>query len=324
MVDVAGVVGRRGLWRSRWAAIGAAVAVTLGGGGIFAVQAASSPASSVVTIDPVRVLDTRTDVGLAGPFVSGVSQKLQVTGAAVPSGATGVLLNVTVVAPSAAGFVAIRPGDATGTPSTSSLNFGAGAVVPNSVQVGLPTSGAYAGQIDITFDAYGVAGPTTEVLIDVVGYITPTAVGTDPALLARISSLESQVAALEASEPFAVTGYDAAATVTAIPSAVVSVTLTAPANGQVTVNSTTIADEETPNDAVGCSISANSTGDLNYAQGWESSGVSGQYAQIAGTRTFDIAAQATVTYSLVCAQNGVSNDAELRNTVLTAIFTPAR
>jgi len=38
------------------------------------------------------------------------------------------------------------------------------------VQVGLPTTGANAGQIDITYDAFGVAGPTTDVLIDVVGY----------------------------------------------------------------------------------------------------------------------------------------------------------
>jgi uncharacterized protein (DUF2345 family) len=78
------------------------------------------------------------------------------------------------------------------------------------------------------------------------------------------------------------------------------------------------------NDAVGCSISANSTGDLNYLQGRESAGISGQYAQIAGTRTFDIAAQATVTYSLICAHDGVSGTATLRNSVLTAIFTPAR
>lgn len=157
------------LWRSRWAAIGAAVAVTLGAGGLVAVQAASSPASSMITIDPVRILDTRTDVGLPGPFVSAVSKKLQVTGAAVPAGATGVLLNVTAVAPTAAGFLSIRPGDATGAPSTSSLNFGAGDIVPNAVQVGLPTSGADAGKIEITFDAYGVSGPTTHVLADVVG-----------------------------------------------------------------------------------------------------------------------------------------------------------
>ena len=56
-----------------------AVAVTLGGG-IFVADATSSPVSSVITIDPVRILDRCTDVGLTGPFVSGVSQKLQVTG----------------------------------------------------------------------------------------------------------------------------------------------------------------------------------------------------------------------------------------------------
>ncbi|MEX2627316.1 MAG: collagen-like protein [Ilumatobacteraceae bacterium] len=123
-----------------------------------------------MTIDPVRILDTRTDVGLPGPFVSATSQKLQVAGAVVPAGATGVLLNATVVGPTAAGFLSIRPGDATGAPSTSSLNFEAGDIVPNAVQVGLPTSGANAGQIDITYDAYGQAGPTTEVLIDVVSY----------------------------------------------------------------------------------------------------------------------------------------------------------
>ncbi len=176
-VDVFGGHGR--LWRSRWAAIGAAVAVTLGGGGLFAVQAATSAPSSVVTIDPVRILDTRdpVNIGLPGPFVSAVSQKLQVTGAAVPAGATGVLLNVTVVTPTANGFLSVRPGDAAGAPSTSSLNFNAGDLIPNSVQVGLPTAGANAGKIDITYDAYGATGPTTDVLIDVVGYTLPGARG---------------------------------------------------------------------------------------------------------------------------------------------------
>lgn len=177
------VVGeRRGLWRSRWAAVGAAVAVSLGGGGLLVANAASSPTSSVVTIDPVRILDTRDpiNVGLPGPFVSAVSQKLQVTGAAVPAGATGVLLNVTVVGPTANGFLSVRPGDAAGAPSTSSLNFNAGDLIPNSVQVGLPTAGANAGQIDITYDAYGVAGPTTDVLIDVVGYMVASGAGAGP------------------------------------------------------------------------------------------------------------------------------------------------
>ncbi len=46
------------MWRSRWAAIGAAVAVSLGAGGIFFAEAASPP-SSVVLVAPVRILDTR-------------------------------------------------------------------------------------------------------------------------------------------------------------------------------------------------------------------------------------------------------------------------
>lgn len=177
-----------GLWRSRWAALGAAVAVSLGGGGVFLAQAAPGPnESTVVSVTPARVLDTRDpqNVGLAGPFVSRVSQKLVVTGpiptataagtvtaTVVPVGATGVLLNVTAVGATADGFLSVRPGDASGVPSTSSLNFSARSVVPNAVQVAVPTSGPNAGQIDITYDAYGASGPTTDVLIDVVGYTT--------------------------------------------------------------------------------------------------------------------------------------------------------
>jgi hypothetical protein len=82
-----------------------------------------------------------------------------------------VLLNVTVVKPTSGGFLSVRPGDAAGSPTTSSLNFAAGAVVPNAVQVGLPTAGANSGQIDVTFSARGTAGPTTDILIDVVGYL---------------------------------------------------------------------------------------------------------------------------------------------------------
>jgi hypothetical protein len=177
------VAGDR-LVRTRWAAIGAAVAVSLGGGGLLLVDAAGGSEASTVAIDPVRILDTRdpVNVGLAGPFVSAVSQKLQVTGSVptttlgtttvVPIGASGVLLNVTAASPAANGFIAIRPGDAIGAPGTSSLNVNAGVTVPNAVTVALPTTGPNAGKIDITFDAYGIAGPITDILIDVVGYIT--------------------------------------------------------------------------------------------------------------------------------------------------------
>jgi hypothetical protein len=190
---------RRRLWRSRWAAIGAAVAVTFGGGGFFIAEAASGPESSMVMIDPVRILDTRdpVNVGLDGPFVSAISQKLQVAGSVpttagpqtvVPTGATGVLLNVTAVGATANGFISIRPGDAAGSPATSSLNVTAGVTVPNAVQVALPLAGANAGKIDITWDALGVAGPTTDILIDVVGYTTD----------AKLNALQAEIDALAA------------------------------------------------------------------------------------------------------------------------------
>lgn len=174
---------RRGgrLWRSRWAAIGAAVAVTLGGGTLHIAGATDSEPSGIVSITPTRVLDTRdpVDLGLAGPFVSAVSQDLRVTGSitttegdatVVPEGATGVLLNVTVVQPTADGFVSVRPSGTAGPPQTSSLNFEAGDIVPNAVFVALPTTGEHEGSIEITYDAFGTAGPTTDILADVVGY----------------------------------------------------------------------------------------------------------------------------------------------------------
>jgi hypothetical protein len=169
---------RLGPIRSRWAAVGAAVAITLGAGGLFTASAASPP-SALIAISPVRVLDTRTDLGLIGPFTSDSPRTLDVTDTAqspVPAGATGIVANVTVVNPSTLGFVAVRPGDATGLPQTSSLNFAAGEVVPNSVTVEIPTAGEAAGTIDIAFHGTDAAA-TTDVLIDIVGYYLAGAAG---------------------------------------------------------------------------------------------------------------------------------------------------
>jgi hypothetical protein len=177
---------RLGLVRSRWAAIGAAVAVTLGAGGLYSVRAASD-ASSFVAIAPTRVLDTRSDAGLAGAFTSGEPRLLDVTGTVpvidaggtvatglvVPDGATAIVANVTAVFPTSPGFVSVRPGTATGAPATSSINFtGAGVVAPNAVTVELPTDG----QVQLWFQ--GSPGATAHLLVDIVGYYVAGAVGT--------------------------------------------------------------------------------------------------------------------------------------------------
>ena len=79
-----------------------------------------------------------------------------------PSGVTAVVLNVTVTAPTAAGYLRVTP--AGGTSTTSSLNFTPGQVVPNLVTVPVPPSGVV--------DFYNPAG-NTHVIADVVGYYGP-------------------------------------------------------------------------------------------------------------------------------------------------------
>ncbi len=170
------------MWRSRWAAIGAAVAVTFGAGGLLAAHAASPP-SVFVPINPTRVLDTRIDAGLAGPLVSAAPRLLDVTGTVavvntgnlistgspVPDGATAIVANVTAVRATSAGFVSVRPGTASEVPATSNINISSGNAVPNSVTVELPTSGSEAGTVQLWYQGQSPSA-TTHLLVDIVGY----------------------------------------------------------------------------------------------------------------------------------------------------------
>lgn len=172
---------RKGLWRSRWAAVGAAVAVTLGAGGLATINA-DSPESVTVLKTPARVLDTRINLGLNGAFSHQEFRTLDVTGTipvqlangtigsdlVVPDGATGLIANVTAVNPSAGGFISVVPGSQTAIPTTSNLNFSAGQNTPNSVNVEIPTTGAGAGTVKIYF--FGAPGASVNVLLDIVGY----------------------------------------------------------------------------------------------------------------------------------------------------------
>src|SRR5512141_2062376 len=124
---------RRSGWRSRWAAVGAAIAVTLGGGTAlhFALAAPGDVvASSFVPISPTRILDTRPGTqnvgGFVGPLSATTSHTFQVTGVAgVPANATAVVMNVTVDKPSASSFLTVYPAGAT-RPTASNLNWTAG------------------------------------------------------------------------------------------------------------------------------------------------------------------------------------------------------
>lgn len=139
-------------------------------------SASDNDPSVIVPIEPTRILDTRTGLGLSGQFTSPEPRDLQVTGSVptpagdtvvVPDGATGVVLNVTAVQPTAPGFISVRPTGTPGAPTTSNLNFEAGEITPNAVTVALSAGGS----IEITYDAFGVTGPTTDVLVDAVAYL---------------------------------------------------------------------------------------------------------------------------------------------------------
>ena len=166
--------------RTRWAAIGAACAVTLGGGtfGIVQASVSSGDRAIYVPISPVRVLDTRSDVGVATiedatPALLTVTGNIATTDGqqnVVPTGASSVVINVTAINPTSDGFVSLRPGNATGAPSVSTLNVTVGGTFPNGATITLPTSGGSAGQIQIWYEAYAATGGTTDLLIDVVGY----------------------------------------------------------------------------------------------------------------------------------------------------------
>ena len=168
----------RNLIRTKWAAVGAAVAVTLGAGGVSLTQAAISSGEKpvVITVDTTRILDTRTGVGLAGGrLVDSTPRDLQVTGdvpiapsgtaTVVPAGAIGVLVNVTVVSPNSKGFLSLRSGGAAGTPATSTVNFEAGITTPNAATVDLSGDGKLQIWLETDND-----GGSAHVLLDVVGY----------------------------------------------------------------------------------------------------------------------------------------------------------
>lgn len=157
--------------RARWAAIGAAVAVSLGAGGfgIASATISSGERAAFVPITPCRVMDTRPapdTVGVrATPLGSTDTHTIAVVGVSgncnVPIDATGVVMNVTAVGPTQPSFLTVFPAGVA-LPLASNLNYTAGQTpTPNAVTVDVPASG------QVSF--YNLAG-TVNVVADIVGY----------------------------------------------------------------------------------------------------------------------------------------------------------
>lgn len=114
-------------------------------------------------ITPGRAVNTR--VPTANPFAGNESRTYTLTGLSapapiVPAGAAGVSANLTVVGPTANGYLTVYPGTQ---PATSNLNFAAGRTVANAALLALSPTGT----VTATMSQPG------NLLIDINGYFLP-------------------------------------------------------------------------------------------------------------------------------------------------------
>lgn len=171
--NTGGTAGSRsvgGLLRTRWAAIGAAVAVSVGGGGIGLVHATidSGDKPVLVNIEPCRLADTRPD-SQVGPRNTplGADETYDLDGhgvvgnCTIPNGAVALSMNVTAVNASQNTNLRFFPAGAA-VPTAANLNPAPNQPpAPNAVTTGLNGAGQFS-----AFNKFG----TVDVIIDVNGY----------------------------------------------------------------------------------------------------------------------------------------------------------
>jgi len=164
--------------RTRWAAIGAAIAVTLGGGGLFVANAGSGPDYSSDSVfhgvSPTRVLDTRLTSAVSNGVlkldVEGVIPTINSSGGTssvqvVPTTASAIALNLTVTEGqkrSGYGFVKVYPCIATSDPEpeASAINFENRIDIANALIVQTSNTG------EICLSVFG----TADLIVDISGY----------------------------------------------------------------------------------------------------------------------------------------------------------
>lgn len=159
-----------------WTSASLTAALLVLASGVLTSSAASSGASAFVPITPCRLLDTRPAPDTVGtrtsPVGPGETYPVAVWGAngkcTLPSGITGVSMNVAIISPTGDSFLTVWPSDED-RPLAASLNWVAGqAPTPNAVTAALSADGK------VSF--YSPTG-TVHLAVDIVGYYEPTAGG---------------------------------------------------------------------------------------------------------------------------------------------------
>jgi Cysteine-rich secretory protein family len=118
-------------------------------------SAPGNGASTMTTVEPIRVLDSRSTQTRASVFTLSLAGR-------VPVDATAASLNLTVTDPDGDGFLTAYP-CGTATPSASNVNFRRGQTIPN-----LATVAFGPGQTVCLF-----ANKATHLIIDLAGYFAP-------------------------------------------------------------------------------------------------------------------------------------------------------
>jgi uncharacterized protein YkwD len=133
-------------------------------GGWFTDGSSPGTEGALVPVTPARILDTRDATGgVTGPIVAERTIDVQVTGrGGVPAtGVRAVVLNATVTAPAALGYITVFP-SGTARPLASDLNFAGGETQANLVVVQVGAGGK------VSF----VSSSGAQMIFDVAGWIS--------------------------------------------------------------------------------------------------------------------------------------------------------
>lgn len=245
-----------GTFRTRWAAIGAAVAVTLGAGGIGLISAAPLTTGERPVLVPIncRLADTRPAPDTVGTRNTPIGAAETVTfnahgtngNCTIPADATALSLNVTALSVTAPlTFLTLWNADES-QPVTSSLNPAAGQPpTPNAVTVDLSPTGQFK-----LFNALG----TLNVIIDVTGYY---------------HDHQHTVADITNEPGIAFTNLDQVVSATTTPTSMVGTSIRVPSDGYVEMHVTGLwLNGSAGEDQAYCQLQKGAVGGINFTEPW--------------------------------------------------------
>jgi hypothetical protein len=217
--------------------------------GYYTGSASESGGAFVAVSPPKRVIDTRSSMN-GSPIAANSTEKFTIPSSDVPTTATAVAANVTVVPETMnPGFLTIYPTSDSSVPVASDINWADGMIVPNFTY--LPTDGTG------SFNAFNNPGGAVNLIADVFGYFTPVVVPTGVTVTATPSTVNeggtSTITALVRENSTDVTGDQVSFTVSPTTCGTIS-----PTTGIATTNASGVATVTyTASDTTGtCTVTA--------------------------------------------------------------------